>query len=255
MQLQNEFTVPVPLPQAWQMMLDVERIAPCMPGATVDRVDGDEVAGRVKVKVGPVTLSYAGTARFREKDEAGHRLVLDASGRETRGSGTASAAIETRLNEDNGSTRVTVLTDLNVTGKPAQFGRGVMADVAAKLTDQFATCLASRTQGATAAEAGGAAAAQPAAAEAARRAEAAAAAPPATSGVAAASSPQPEALDLLGTVGLPMVKRLAPALAGLLLGLVIGGVLGGLLRKRSAFSVVIAPAPKQESPLRARVVA
>ena len=142
MQLENEFTVPAPVSEVWKTLLDAERIAPCMPGATVDRVDGDEVAGRVRVKVGPITASYAGTARFVTKDEASHRMVLEASGRETRGSGTASATVEVTMSEQGAVTQVRVVTSLEITGKPAQFGRGVMADIAAKLTDQFAGCLA-----------------------------------------------------------------------------------------------------------------
>jgi uncharacterized protein len=244
MQLQNEFMVPVPVEQAWQMMLDVERIAPCMPGATVDRVDGDEVAGRVKVKVGPVALSYSGSARFKEKDETAHRLVLEASGRETRGSGTASAVIETRMSERDSGTQVSVVTDLDVTGKPAQFGRGVMADVAGKLTGQFAACLAARAQGAATGNGQAGAAAG----------TSTTAAPPTADQVQAAPSQpqQPEALDLVGTVGLPLLKRFAPVLAGLVAGLVIGSVLGGLRRRRSPCSIIIDPTPGQE--LRARIV-
>jgi len=113
----------------------------------VERVDGDEVAGRVRVKVGPVTASYAGTARFVTKDEAAPRFVLEGNGRETRGTGTASATVEVSMSEQDAVTRVRVVTSLEVTGKQAQFGRGVMSDIAAKLTDQFAACLAERVRG------------------------------------------------------------------------------------------------------------
>ena len=123
-QLDNKFTVPAPVSEVWKTLLDMERIAPCMPGATVDRVDGDEVAGRVRVKVGPITASYAGTARFVTKDEASHRTVLEASGRETRGSGTASATVEVTMSEQGAVTQVRVVTSLEITGKQAQFGRG-----------------------------------------------------------------------------------------------------------------------------------
>ena len=129
MQLENEFSVPAPVSEVWKTLLDVERIAPCMPGATVERVDGDEVAGRIRVKVGPVTASYGGTARFVTKDEAAHRFVLEGSGRETRGTGTASATVEVSMSEQDADTRVRVVTSLEVTGKQAQFGRGVMADI------------------------------------------------------------------------------------------------------------------------------
>ena len=113
----------------------------------MERVDGDEVAGRVRVKVGPVTASYAGTARFVTKDEAAPRFVLEGNGRETRGTGTASATVEVSMSEQDAVTRVRVVTSLEVTGKQAQFGRGVMSDIAAKLTDQFAACLAERVRG------------------------------------------------------------------------------------------------------------
>ena len=130
MELQNEFTVPAPVSEVWKTLLDVERIAPCLPGATVDRHEGDEVAGRVNVKVGPITASYAGTARFVTKDESDHRFVLQASGRETRGSGSAAATVEARMSEQESGTHVTVGTSLQISGKQAQFGRGVMAEVA-----------------------------------------------------------------------------------------------------------------------------
>ena len=105
MQLENEFSVPAPVSEVWKTLLDVERIAPCMPGATVERVDGDEVAGRVRVKVGPVTASYAGTARFVTKDEAAHRFVLEGNGRETRGIRTASVTVEVSMSEQDAVTR------------------------------------------------------------------------------------------------------------------------------------------------------
>ena len=213
MQLENEFSVPAPVSEVWKTLLDVERIAPCMPGATVERVDGDEVAGRVRVKVGPVTASYAGTARFVTKDEAAHRFVLEGSGRETRGTGTASATVEVSMTELDADTRVRVVTSLEVTGKQAQFGRGMMADIAAKLTDQFAACLAERVRGpAPAAEPG----ASPQAAE-----------PRAVSPQSAA--PQDAAagsLDLVSTVAMPVLKRFGPVLGGVAFGLILGLLLG-----------------------------
>jgi uncharacterized protein len=140
MELDNSFTVPVPPDQAWGILLDVERIAPCMPGATVDEVDGDVVNGRIKVKVGPVSLTYKGTAKFTERDADAHVVVLEASGKETRGAGTASANVRASMVPDaSGSgTEVTMHTTMNVTGRPAQFGRGVMVEVGGKLVDQFA---------------------------------------------------------------------------------------------------------------------
>jgi carbon monoxide dehydrogenase subunit G len=142
MKLEHSFPVPVPPEQAWGVLLDVQRIAPCMPGATIDTVGGDEFTGKVKVKVGPITLTYSGRARWLERDEGARRVVLQAKGKETRGAGTASATVTGTLREAPDGTRVDVLTDLAITGKPAQFGRGVMADVGAKLIGQFASCLA-----------------------------------------------------------------------------------------------------------------
>ncbi|MFF7886736.1 SRPBCC family protein [Streptomyces sp. NPDC020794] len=146
MELHHEFTVPVPVDDAWRALLDVERIAPCMPGATVDEYDGKTVTGSVKVKVGPITVTYRGTAVFEEQDESAHRMVLIASGKETRGQGTARATVTGTLGERDGGTAVSVRTDLTVTGRPAQFGRGVLAEVGDKLVGQFAECLARRLE-------------------------------------------------------------------------------------------------------------
>ena len=129
MELEHSFSVPVPVERAWDVLLDVERVAPCMPGATLDSVDGDEITGRIKVKVGPIQMTYAGTAKFTERDRDAHVIVLEASGKETRGAGTASASVRSELKADGDQTNVIVHTSLNVTGKPAQFGRGVLAEV------------------------------------------------------------------------------------------------------------------------------
>ncbi|WP_258563523.1 SRPBCC family protein [Streptomyces phytophilus] len=130
MELRHEFTVPVPADEAWRALLDIEGIAPCMPGAAVESFDGETVRGTVKVKVGPVTLTYRGTASFQEKDEAARRMVLLANGKEARGTGTARATVTGELTETGGGTRVSVVTDLAVTGRPAQFGRGMQAEIA-----------------------------------------------------------------------------------------------------------------------------
>jgi carbon monoxide dehydrogenase subunit G len=142
MELEHSFTVPVPEDRAWDVLLDVEQVAPCMPGATLDSVDGDEIKGRIKVKVGPINMTYAGTARFTERDPAAHVITLEASGKETRGAGTASAKVRSMLEGQDGQTHVIVHTTLNVTGRPAQFGRGVMAEVGGKLIGIFASNLA-----------------------------------------------------------------------------------------------------------------
>ena len=148
MQLEHSFTVPVPPADAWNVLLDIERVAPCMPGATLDSVDGNGFTGKVKVKLGAIALTYGGKARFVETDEAARRVVIDGSGRETRGSGTAKATIVATMQPGEGnSTQVTVSTDLAITGKPAQFGRGVMTDVGNKLIGQFADCLAGELAG------------------------------------------------------------------------------------------------------------
>jgi uncharacterized protein len=137
MELVHEFTVAVPVEQAWDVLTDVARIAPCMPGAELTEVDGGTYHGQVKIKVGPITARYKGTASFAEKDEAARRVVLKASGRDTRGQGTASATVTAAMAEEAGSTTVSIVTDLSVSGRVAQFGRGVMADVSARLLDQF----------------------------------------------------------------------------------------------------------------------
>jgi carbon monoxide dehydrogenase subunit G len=144
MRLEHEFTVPVPVEQAWDVLLDVERVAPCMPGATIESVEGDSFTGKVKVRVGPVTVAYTGTASFLEKDAETRRVVVQAKGRETRGAGTAAATVTAVLNQVDDGTKVNVETDLAITGRPAQFGRGVMDEVGAKLLGQFADCLAER---------------------------------------------------------------------------------------------------------------
>lgn len=152
-ELEHSFEVPVPPDQAWDVLLDVQRVAPCMPGATVESVDGDEVSGKIKVKVGPIALTYTGKATFTRRDEAAHAVKIEAAGKETRGSGTASATVVATLNEDNGRTRVNVHTTLNVTGRPAQFGRGVMAEVSGKIIEKFSANLAGQLAGAAQPEA------------------------------------------------------------------------------------------------------
>jgi uncharacterized protein len=138
MEMDHSFTVPVPPERAWDVLLDVERIAPCMPGASVDEFDGEVVTGRIKVKVGPVSLTYRGTAKFTERDPDAKVIVLEASGKETRGAGTASATVRATLEPGGEGTIANMHTTMNVTGRPAQFGRGVMVEVGGKLVEQFA---------------------------------------------------------------------------------------------------------------------
>jgi uncharacterized protein len=194
MELDHSFTVPVPPDQAWDVLLDVQKIAPCMPGAQVDSVEGDDVAGRMKVKVGPVSLTYKGMASFKDRDAAERSILVEASGKEMRGAGTASATVRAALSPENGSgdesTLVTMHTTLNVTGRPAQFGRGVIAEVGSRLIDKFADNLAQQLGGGAAAEAPAASAAVPAA-------NAPAAAAAATAGAPAV--PPPSAAEEAGT--------------------------------------------------------
>jgi carbon monoxide dehydrogenase subunit G len=149
MEMDHSFTVPVPPERAWDVLLDVERIAPCMPGATVEEFDGEVVTGRIKVKVGPVSLTYRGTAKFSERNPDAQVVVVEASGKETRGAGTASATVRASLEpEPSGqATKVTMHTTMNVTGRPAQFGRGVMVEVGGKLVEKFADNLAQMITG------------------------------------------------------------------------------------------------------------
>jgi carbon monoxide dehydrogenase subunit G len=230
MQLEHSFTVPVGVEDAWAVLLDIERIAPCMPGAAIESVDGDDFTGSVKVKLGPIGLTYKGKASFVEKDVTTHRVVIDARGRDSRGNGTANAKVTATLTESGESTEVHVVTDLDITGKPAQFGRGVMVDVGNKLIGQFADCLAGKLT------AGGAeAAAAPASAVSAgpdlgepapthsapTDGPEPAPAPPS----AASPSPRPvtdvEPINLVGSALPAVAKRLVPVLAGLVLVFVL----------------------------------
>jgi carbon monoxide dehydrogenase subunit G len=202
MELTNEFTVPVPFDQAWSVLTDIERIAPCLPGAQLREVVGDEFRGIVKVKVGPITAQYRGSARFVERDADAGRAVIEAEGRDAR-SGTARATVSAQLTPTADGTTVAVTTDLHVTGRVAQFGRGVLADVSGRLLDQFAERLrADVLDGATV----------PPAVTGSEPAPHASAAP--------ADRPPPaevEAVDLLQTAGSPLARRLVPLLAGVVL--------------------------------------
>ena len=138
MELNNDFEVSAPIEKVWEVINNVELIAPCLPGAQLEEVENDEYKGFVKVKVGPITAQYKGVAKFLEKDDSNHRVVIRGEGRDTRGAGNAAADITASLESITEGTRVNVVTDLKITGKVAQFGRGVMADISKKLMGQFA---------------------------------------------------------------------------------------------------------------------
>ena len=148
MDLEHTFTVPVDVDTAWAEFQDIGSVAGCFPGAQVTSAEGDTFDGSVKVKLGPIALVYNGTGTFTEKDEVNHRFVVDAKGKDKRGNGTAGATVTLSMNGTGSSTDVHVLTDLTITGKPAQFGRGVIKDVSDKLLGQFVSCLEERLGGA-----------------------------------------------------------------------------------------------------------
>ena len=221
MELNNSFEVARPIDEAWEVLTDVERIAPCLPGAQLEEIRGEEYLGSVKVKVGPITAQYKGAATFVDKDDANHKAVLKADGRDTRGAGNASALITADLQPlGDAATRVDVNTDLTITGKVAQFGRGVMADVSAKLMDQFAENLETMLEADAGAGATESSAAEPPASEPAASGPAGAEPASAEAEVSEPVASEPvasewaevEAVDLIGLAGAPILKRLVPAL-------------------------------------------
>ena len=145
--MENEFTVDTTIDEAWKALNDLERVTPCLPGAQLTAEVGDEYEGTMTVKMGPVTQKYNGTVKIEDADESAHRAVIRADGKDARGQGTASATITSTLNEENGETRVRVETDMHLTGRAAQFGRGVQQEVATKLINQFAECLEKEIMG------------------------------------------------------------------------------------------------------------
>jgi uncharacterized protein len=211
-ELHNEFRVAVPAAKAWEVLTDVERVAPCIPGAQLLSVDGDEFTGAVKVKVGPITVSYKGEAAFQNKDEAAQRVVIKANGKETRGSGNVAAVVTAALKDEGESTTVVITTDLTISGKAAQFGRGVLADVSSNLIGQFAKNLeadllvGSGTQ-----------------------------APTAETATAAAQPDNAiDSLTLVKAVAPSLAKRYGPAVVALGAGAAIGFLLGRRRRKSPA---------------------
>lgn len=213
MELNNEFRVAVPTAKVWEVFTDVERVAPCLPGATLLSVEGDSFNGAVKVKVGPITVSYRGVATYKEKDASGRRIVLRAEGKETRGNGTAAATVTAQLKDEGESTHVDITTDLAISGKAAQFGRGVLADVSGNLIAQFARSLEAELLGG----------APPATTQA-----------PTTETATAAAQPAADSVDLVKVVALPLAKRFAPAIAAAAAAGVIGFLIGRRRRKTPA---------------------
>lgn len=208
MELTHSFTVPATLDDAWEHFKDLAALAECFPGAKLTDSDGETFSGTCKVKLGPIALVYAGSGQYVERDEAAHRFVVDAKGRDKRGNGTAGAHATVEMADADGNTRVDVHTELTITGKPAQFGRGLIQDVSDKLLAQFVDCLEQRF--APPPPADEAAPAEPAAAEQAPSSD--------------------EAIDLGSTVLPVLVKNYwQPALGGL----AVLAVLVWLLRRKS----------------------
>jgi uncharacterized protein len=233
MQLENKFTIDVPIDKAWEAFNTPEMVAPCFPGATLQEYEGDSFTGTVKVKLGPISLTYKGKGVYVKRDDDAHRVVIEASGRDSRGNGTAEATVTGSMVADGpNTTAVTMVTDMKITGRPAQFGRGVISDVAEKIIGQFAGCVSDRLapEQVSAPEP---AEATEGAATSTNGAAAAAAGPglSATPAASAVTTPRPatgpmrseiDAIDLLDTAGAPVFKRLAPVLgAGLLVLLIM----------------------------------
>lgn len=198
MKIENEFTVAAPIDEAWALLTDIPAIAPCLPGATLTGSDGPVHEGQITVKVGPVTAQYVGTAELTVKDDAQHRAEISAQGRDKRGAGTAQANIAAVLVPDGSGTKVVIDTDLRISGKVAQFGRGMMVDVSQKLLGQFADCLEGKL---------GAAPAEPAS----QPAPEPASEPTATS----VAGEEVAALDLVSLAGSAVAKRLVPVAIGI----------------------------------------
>jgi carbon monoxide dehydrogenase subunit G len=226
--LRHRFTVPTTVPDAWAHFNDIASVAECFPGATVTSVDPDSFSGTVKVKLGPIALVYSGSGRFVEKDEDAHRFVVEAKGKDKRGNGTAGATVTVTMTPASGvATDVEVVTDLAITGKPAQFGRGVMQDVSDKLLGQFVACLEQRLSG------GGEQATEPSSPTVASSpltpdsGEQATEPPPRP--VAAAPPPRAYAADSadLGAAVVPvLVKSYGPVAVAAVAGLVVGWLVG-----------------------------
>ena len=214
MKLHNEFTVNVPPERAWEVLTDIPAIAPCLPGAQLTGQDGDVYSGRIKVKVGPAKSEFTGTADFAVQDAEARHVEISAKGRDSRGAGTASASITADMSPDGDGTKVVIDTDLKISGKVAQFGKGTMVEVSEKLIGQFVECVEQTLLGEQVVE-------EVAAASAAEGGEAAAAPPP---------RPTPQAveeLDLLEVAGGSVAKRVAPVVAIVLVLILLKMIFGG----------------------------
>jgi uncharacterized protein len=216
-ELDNSFTVPVPPEKAWDVLLDVERIAPCMPGASVLSIsdDGNEIEGQVKVKLGPLSLTYKGTAKFTDKDQDNYTIAIEATGKETRGAGTASANVQAVLKPGDaaGSTLVSIHTSLNVTGRPAQFGRSLLPEVSGKLIAQFASNLEALIAADNAAPAAAEETATPESDGTAADSSGTTSAPTAATPAPAPVIKQEESLNAFKFVVVPILKRVIPVAA------------------------------------------
>jgi len=206
-ELTHSFTVPATVDETWAAFGDIAAVASCFPGAAVTSVEGDTFQGTCKVKLGPIALQYAGSGQFVERDEAAGRFVVEAKGKDKRGNGTAGAVVTATLTDVGGSTSVSVVSDLQITGKPAQFGRGVIEEVSDKLLQQFVDCLQSKV---------GTGSDGPAATEASAPDEDAA-------GAAAPAPPpvEPEALDLGAALGPVLVRTYWRQAVGVLVALLL----------------------------------
>ncbi len=235
MEIADSFRVTTPIAETWKVLLDIEGIAPCLPGAQLQEVEGDEYRGIVKVKVGPITAQYKGTAKLAEVDEANRRIVIDASGRDTRGQGNAKASIVVTMQAEGAGTKVDVVTDLSVTGKVAQFGRGVLGDVSSKLMGQFVENLErdvlTSAGGGDTSHAGGpyeqaleSAVPGPPAGSTATVAPATA---PSSAGPRQIQSREVEPVDLFEVAGASVTKRLVPVGIGALVLFVLWRILRG----------------------------
>jgi carbon monoxide dehydrogenase subunit G len=214
MKLENEFTVPASVDRAWEVLLDLERVAPCLPGAAIDGREGDAHTGTITVKIGPITARYKGTVKIEEADEQARRAIMRAQARDARGQGTAAATITSTMEATGDGTRVRVETDMRITGPGAQFGRGVMQDVSAKMMGRFAECLAGLMgeDGAPAADAAPAAA--PAAAGPAEDSGGEEPSPTPPAPAPPPSRPTDEVLDLGEVSREAVLKRVAPVAVG-----------------------------------------